>query len=136
MSDVVFHCVRGRTTKKIGLYDLQIVDDLDPQVIILLVGGNDLCSPDTSPLWTASAIQDLAVALAQIYRCHRLFVGSIQPHMYVTYTEVFPHLPQQGIPVQQHLAQPPRTGGGTHVLEDPRRIQPGGSHIHVGRRPL
>ena len=42
-ADIVFHGVGGRTTAKMGRCDLQSVRDLDPHVIILMVGGNDLC---------------------------------------------------------------------------------------------
>ena len=76
-ADVIFHGIGGRTTAKITERDLTVLSDIDPHVIVLLVGGNDLCAPEATSLQVASAIHDLAVTLAQLDRCQEVFVCAI-----------------------------------------------------------
>ena len=92
-ADIVFHGVGGRTTAKMGRCDLQSVRDLDPNVIILMVGGNDLCDSHASPLRTASDIHDLAVTLVNMGRCRHVFACSIPPR--ATYPDVLPPFPNR-----------------------------------------
>ena len=78
-TDITFHGVGGRSVKNISRLDLPVVQELLPHVIILMVGGNDLCDPKTSPLKVASDIHDLAMRLLHTDACYMVFVLSIPP---------------------------------------------------------
>ena len=132
-ANIVFHGIGGCTTEKIGLHDLQFVKDLDPHIIILMVGGNDLCDPNASPLRTASDIHDLAVTLVNIVRCHRVFACSIPPR--ATYPHVLPpSLTEFSSATTSYATSSSR--GGNHLLENTWSTQPGVAHILVGRHPF
>ena len=74
-----------------------IKDDCDnicrisPHVVILMVGGNDLCNPATSALKVASDIHDLALSLSEMKGCHRVFVAFIPTRL--SYPNVCPEYP-------------------------------------------
>ena len=47
-ADIIFQGIGGRTTAKITERDLTVLSDIDPHVIVLLVGGNALCAPEAT----------------------------------------------------------------------------------------
>ena len=87
--DLEFLGKGGRITQGIK-DDWDNICRISPHVMILMVGGNDLCNPATSALEVASAIHDLALSLSEM-KGHRVFVASIPPRL--SYPNLCPEYP-------------------------------------------
>ena len=74
-----FLSIGGRTTEGIKSHDMKEIRRNSPHVVILMVGGNDLCNTATSALKMASDIHDLALSFSGMEGCHMVFVASIPP---------------------------------------------------------
>ena len=61
-----WHGVGGRTIAKVVKYDLGVVKDFGPDIIILQLGSNDLV--DSSALTVGSHLEDLVVLLHDHYK--------------------------------------------------------------------
>ena len=61
-----WHGVGGRTIAKVLQYDLGVVRDFGPDIIILQLGTNDLV--DNSPLTVGSALEHLVTLLHDAYK--------------------------------------------------------------------
>ena len=83
----------GRTVEKIRDIDLDDVRCLSPHVVILMVGGNDLCDPAKSELEVASDIHGLALSIAAIESCGTVLVGAIPPQL--SYPSITPAYPER-----------------------------------------
>ena len=99
----------GRTAKTIGTLDFGKVQALLPHVIILMVGGNDLCDPNSSPLTVATNIFDLAVTLEHSDLCEYVIVTSIPTRLkYPALSPSFPSRVSQCNHFLRHLLEPER----------------------------
>ena len=69
--DLSFLSHGGRTVSRIRDTDMQEIQRLSPNLVILMVGGNDLTSPTASALGVASDIHKLALSIAAVESCCR-----------------------------------------------------------------
>ena len=60
-----WHGIGGRTISKTKAYDLHVVEEFAPNIVILQLGTNDLAT--TSAVETGSAIEDLCRLLYESY---------------------------------------------------------------------
>ena len=139
-ADVIYHGTGGRTAESLGKLDFGTVTDLGPHIIVLAVGGNDLCSDDASPLTVASYIHDLAVALSNTDKCQAVFVLSVTQRSY--YPQVSPPYPvrvNECNSILRHLLEPEEEiyyykayglyGGSQSIfLEDGIHLNPRGNY--------
>ena len=73
---VEYSCFPGATVPDL-VEKLQVVKDFDPDIVILIVGTNDLLNPQNSPLSVANAIKDLADKLFFVYHVPDILVCEI-----------------------------------------------------------
>ena len=76
-AEVHLYGVGCRTVAKIKNYDLEVVRQLKPDVVILEVGTNDLSS--VSPEVVGSSIEDLVVTLKSVYSVSIVCVCHVIP---------------------------------------------------------
>ena len=62
-ADINFLGVGGRTVDKLSKFDLHLVRRLQPQIVILEIGSNDLSPPDARPEVVGSKIETLVQRL-------------------------------------------------------------------------
>ena len=62
-AQITFLGVGGRTVDKLSKFDLHLVRRLQPQIVILEIGSNDLSSPDARPEVVGSKIETLVQRL-------------------------------------------------------------------------
>lgn len=65
---VYWHGIGGCTVPKLIKYDLNILNHVKPDIVVLLMGSNDLSDPQIHPTSIGSAIADLVVKLHHVYR--------------------------------------------------------------------
>ena len=83
----------ARKTYEVQTQDMGVIGLNSPHVVVLVVGGNDLCHPSTLALEVASTIHDLALSIADMEGCHWVFVASIPPRR--SYPLVSPVYPER-----------------------------------------
>ena len=86
--DLNFLSIGGRTTQGIQKHDMEDIPRNSPNVVILMVGCNDLCNPATLALKVDSDIHDLASSLSVMQGRHIVFLASIPPQ--VSYPDMSP----------------------------------------------
>ena len=62
-AQITFLGVGGRTVHKLSKFDLHLVRCLQPQIVILEIGSNDLSPPDARPKVVGSKIETLVQRL-------------------------------------------------------------------------
>ena len=72
---VHWHGVGGRTVKKLTTFDLNIVRQVQPDIVFLQIGTNDLTVKGMTPLTVGSAIEDLVRLLHDSYGVQLVYVG-------------------------------------------------------------
>ena len=77
---VHLHGVGGRTVAKLRSFDLHVVEQIAPDVLILEIGTNDLV--DTSPEVVGSEIESLVCLLVEFYKVHVVCVCHVIPRGY------------------------------------------------------
>ena len=65
--DVHFLGIGGRTVAKILAFDLEHVRALQPDIVILEIGSNDLCEVGQRPETVGSSIESLVSTLHEVY---------------------------------------------------------------------
>ena len=95
----------GRTARTIGTLDFSEVQARLPHIIVLMVEGNDLYDPGTSPLTVATSIFDLAVTLQHSDACEHVIVASIPTRL--KYLALSPFCPSRVFALQPYSAEPP-----------------------------
>ena len=75
IADIHFHGVGGRTIKKFRKFDLEVVRQIAPKVIILELGSNDLVS--LSPQTVGSELENLVRELHEAYSVEFVVVGQV-----------------------------------------------------------
>jgi len=58
-AQIIFHGVGGSTVDKLNFFDLHVVGRLQPDIVILEVGSNDLCPRVVKPETVGSKIETL-----------------------------------------------------------------------------
>ena len=75
IADIHFHGVGGRTIKKFRKFDLEVVRQIAPKVIILELGSNDLVN--LSPQTVGSELENLVRELHEAYSVEFVVVGQV-----------------------------------------------------------
>lgn len=70
--DIHFEGIGGRTVSKIFAYDLEYVRALQPEIIILEIGSNDLCEVGVRPETVGSNVESLVSTLHKV--CQAAFI--------------------------------------------------------------
>ena len=76
-ADVRLYGIGGRTAQTLRSYDLHVIDQLKPEVVILEVGTNDLST--LGPEVVGSQIEDLVVLLKSSYFVSVVCVSHVVP---------------------------------------------------------
>lgn len=76
---VQFYGIGGRTITKLRQFDLPVVAQFNPTVIILDIGSNDICNPHHNVKDLATNIFHLVQTFHFLYHVQHIFVGQIMP---------------------------------------------------------
>ena len=68
-AQLAFQGVGGRTVDKINVFDLQRVRKVQPDIVILEIGSNDLCPRDAKPEIVGSKNRDPGAAFTCSLQC-------------------------------------------------------------------
>ena len=82
--EVRLHGLGGRTVAQLDIFDLHMVDEFKPQVILLRLGGNDLSHdrPTGAPEVVGCSIVELAEHLRTQYDVQRVIVSALNPRYF------------------------------------------------------
>ena len=98
---VSFHGVGGRTVKKLKKYDLEAVRRLNPDIIILEIGTNDLSLPHSDPSRIGSAIHDFVNLLLESFSVKIVGVCHVIPRCsYASHPQFW----EKALLLQQYLS--------------------------------
>lgn len=94
---ISFHGIGGRTVDSLRASDLHAVSAFNPTVIILEIGSNDLCDPNSAAPEIAANILRLIQILHFQYRVPYIIFSQVlrrrrPPHMTPAYNNRVPHL--------------------------------------------
>ena len=82
--EVRLHGICGRTVSQLDIFDLYMVDEFKPQVVVLCFSGNDLSNPKPSgsPEVVGYSIVQLAEHLQAQYDVQRVVVPALNPRYF------------------------------------------------------
>ena len=78
-NEVNFYGTGGRTVEKLRQYDLTVVEQFGPNIIILEIGSNDLCNPRLDPNSLATNMFQLVQMLHFTYQVSHIIISQALP---------------------------------------------------------
>lgn len=78
-SEIQFYGIGGRTVTKLRQFDLSLVTQFNPTIIILEIGSNDLCNPRLNTNDLATNIFRLVQTLHFSYNVSHIIVSQVLP---------------------------------------------------------